>query len=254
MQDGFILKQARFARLCVSCVGMARGFWIALRSAISRDTFCVRLPGFSPSSSVALRFPSTDLEVWKKVVLDREYNPPFHHPVHSILDLGAYIGLSALYFHQRFPNATIVAVEPDPENFALLQRNTAGIAAIIPVQAAAWTHDGTIQLSDPGIGAWGYQVSDQPSPETTRPVAAVSIPTLLARLPSQRCDLMKVDVEGAEKELFENSAGWIDQINAVVIELHDRFKPGCSRALYHAAHAWPHECWKGENIFLWKQP
>lgn len=249
-----IVQTARFARLCITTLGWSRCAALAVRQVVGLNKAQRIFELREPRLCAALRFPSTDLEVWKKVVLDREYNPPFHHPVHSILDLGANIGLSALDFHQRFPTATIIAVEPDPENFALLQRNTAGIAAIIPVQAAAWTHDGTIQLSDPGIGAWGYQVSDQPSPETTRPVTAVSIPTLLARLPNQRCDLMKVDVEGAEKELFENSAGWIDQINAVAIELHDRFKPGCARAFFNAVSSFPHEHWNGENLWVWRKP
>jgi FkbM family methyltransferase len=247
-----LFHHLRALKTHISCLGWLHGLSAWLRSSIFKHEFVINLPSPTGTGSVQLRAGTSDMEVYKKVFVQAEYEPPFTPSANNILDLGANIGLSALYFHVRYPSATILAVEPNADNFSLLQKNTAGIPNIIPLQAAVWTHDGMINLCDPGIGAWGFQVTDQPLQDSTSLVPAVSIPTLLKRFPGSCCHLMKVDIEGAEKELFYQSQDWIDHVDAVVIELHDRFKPGCSRAFFGATSSFPCEYWKGENIFVWK--
>jgi hypothetical protein len=83
-------------------------------------------------------------------------------------------------------------------------------------------------------------------------VAALSMPSLLKHFPQGRVDLLKMDVEGAEKEVFESSAAWIENIDAIVIELHDRYKPGCSRAFFTSIATLPCEQWIGENLYVWR--
>ena len=56
--------------------------------------------------------------------------------VRTIVDCGANIGMTALYMAGRYPNARIIAVEADPQNFAILSHNTAGIDRILPVHGA----------------------------------------------------------------------------------------------------------------------
>jgi len=46
-------------------------------------------------------------------------------------------------------------------------------------------------------------------------------------------DLLKIDIEGSEKEVFE-ACDWQDRLDSIVIELHDRFKPGCSQVVNRA--------------------
>jgi hypothetical protein len=83
-------------------------------------------------------------------------------------------------------------------------------------------------------------------------VPALSMESLLAMLPSGRADLVKIDIEGAEKELFSEPHAWLDQVQSMVIELHDRYQPGCSRAFFNAVQSFPHEQWCGENIWVWR--
>ena len=54
--------------------------------------------------------------------------------------------------------------------------------------------------------------------------------TLMAEMNLDSIDLLKVDIEGAEKEVFED-CDWMQRVDCLIIELHDRFKPGCSRAV-----------------------
>ena len=62
-------------------------------------------------------------------------------------------------------------------------------------------------------------------------VRAVTIEELLKRTNADWVDLAKVDIEGSERELFSENTGWLERVGALVLELHDRFRPGCRGAL-----------------------
>jgi hypothetical protein len=63
-------------------------------------------------------------------------------------------------------------------------------------------------------------------------------------------DILKVDIEGSEKEVFENSSTWIDRIRVIVIELHDRYKKGCSQAVWRAATEFCYRLQRGDTAIL----
>jgi hypothetical protein len=65
-----------------------------------------------------------------------------------------------------------------------------------------------------------------------------------------RVNLLKLDIEGSEKEVFSNARPWIDRVDAISIELHDRFKPGCTRAFFGAVTDFPIELRRGEKILV----
>jgi len=81
----------------------------------------------------------------------------------------------------------------------------------------------------------------------------VTIPGLMSQYGLTRIDLLKLDIEGAEKELFAAASDWIDKVDAIAIELHDRFKRGCSQAFYNATASFPYEVHKGELVFLFRR-
>ncbi len=229
-----------------------RRIMIWIRACLLKQQFIVSIPIPGKQRLVWLRAGTSDIEVFKKVFIDCEYSLPFEMTPRSILDLGANIGLASLFYAQRYPAAKIVAVEPSLNNVEILKRNTLDWPNIRVVQAAAWNTDGTVNLVDPGIGHWGMQVAAADLTRAPSPVAALTVSTLLKQNDIDHLDLLKVDIEGAEKEVFETSDEWMKCVSAVVIELHDRYKPGCSRAFFNAARHLPEECWVGENIFVWK--
>src|SRR5690606_19859897 len=71
-----------------------------------------------------------------------------------IVDAGANIGASTIYFHYSFPEARLVALEPERSNFDLLCANTAGLP-VECVQAALSSSAGTVSVIDSGQGHWG---------------------------------------------------------------------------------------------------
>ncbi len=252
---GLSLIKARIRELMlhVQVLGFVRGLMVWLRVSVLRQQFEISVQVPALKTPVILRAGGTDIEVFKKIFIDHEYRLPFDARPGTILDLGANTGLASLYFRTQFPEAQIVAVEPDPANFAMLQRHLGALPGVEIIQAAVWSRDGEITLTDPGIGSWAMRVEESSqSTSSQNQVAALSMPSLLKHFPQGRVDLLKMDVEGAEKEVFESSAAWIQNIGAIVIELHDRYKPGCSRAFFTSVATLPLEQWIGENLYVWR--
>jgi FkbM family methyltransferase len=164
-----------------------------------------------------------------------------------ILDLGANIGAATVYFGMHFPRAHIVALEPQAENFALLQDNVAGLD-VDARRAAIGSRDGEAALVDPGEGEWGYRTA------AGRGVRVEGAARLVAekRAAGYTPYIAKIDIEGAEAELFAADTAWADSFPLVIIELHDWLLPraGTSRAFLAWAGARQRDFVPvGENVF-----
>jgi FkbM family methyltransferase len=166
-----------------------------------------------------------------------------------IVDCGANIGASVLWFHARYPEAHIVAVEPAPDNFALLERNCRGLSADLR-QAAIGAADGDAWLSDPDGGAMGYRTNQR---RHGIEIEMLSLETLLASKPAAEYTpyLLKVDIEGAEKSLFTLPTPVLDQFPIIILEPHDWMFPGQQTSLeffrFHAQ-AGREFCMNHENV------
>jgi FkbM family methyltransferase len=135
-----------------------------------------------------------------------------------IVDMGANIGLSALYFQQAYPGATIICVEPEQSNYTLLEKNlAAGITnnTIKPLRAAVTANDGEV-LFNKAAHAYNSSIST----ETGVKVRGISINTLFDNYGITHVDLMKIDIEGAEKYIFSGEPAWLKKVNHVIIEIH----------------------------------
>ena len=214
-----------------------------------RATTSVR---FGSDRDVSLRLRSTDFETFKQVTIDAAYDMQ-HRPPRFIVDAGANIGLFTLALAARFPRTQIVAIEPDPQNYELLCSNVAALPQVTALQAAIVPNRGTVHLTDPGLGEWGYRVADGAARPEDIAVDGVDVPWLLERFKVSAIDILKVDIEGGEKELFESAGPWIDRVNMVIAEMHDRFRPGCSRAFFNATRDFEVEKHHGEHIFMCRQ-
>lgn len=143
----------------------------------------------------------------------------------TILDLGANIGLTCIYFSRCFPQARIAAVEPVPTNLRLLRRNLNlnGVAASV-IAGAIDVADGRLFM-DIEQKDYGHRVLDSNDAEGRRglEVVAYSVRTLLRDLGWDRIGLLKVDIEGHERELLSHCESWIHLVDAMCIECHEGF-------------------------------
>jgi FkbM family methyltransferase len=225
-----------------------------------RRIFTASLPG---GVKVAMRCRSTDAKVVRQVFRDREYD--FSHYPHYqavvaaydamlaagevpvILDLGANIGASALWFAASFPAARIIAVEPDPDNAAMCRRNTAPVAAITTVEAAVGGMAGEVSLAHRDA-AWGVRTQR----DSSGGVKVRTVAELMAQAGAgARLLMAKIDIEGFESDVFGGDTSWLGDVRAVLIEPHDWMLPGqrSSRNFQRALAAYDFEilvC--GENL------
>jgi len=174
---------------------------------------------------LGIRHDSSDLDVFAQIFFQQEYAPLYAMTdVHFVIDCGANVGYSSACFLSRYPNCHVVAVEPDRDNFAMLQRNLLPYGnRVTLIRAGVWSHSGPLVMSQEVYRdgrEWSKQVR-QCEPDEAADFEGVTIPSLLASSGYDRISLLKVDVEGAEAVIFRDNVHWLDMVDAIAIELHD---------------------------------
>jgi FkbM family methyltransferase len=212
------------------------------------NTSRIKIPG--TGNSVTLRKNTTDIAVFKHVFIREEYKFKTELKPKFIIDAGANIGLSSIYFSNQFPEARILSIEAEKENFTILVKNTEGYPGIIPLNAGLWDKTVTLEVVNPGYEATGFMVKET-SESNPNGFKAISVNEIISEYQLSEIDLIKLDIEGAEKELLTNNTEWISCTGAIIIELHDRKKEGCSKAFLEAFGKHNFECYPfGQNFLL----
>ena len=192
----------------------------------------VDVPGLC--SPIHLRARTADAAVFSQIFGNRELEIDLPSQPRFIVDAGAHIGLSSIWLSQRYPGASIVSLEVESSNFSLLKMNTVSYKDIIPLHKALWWEKAELEIQDPELGNWGFRVNEDPA-EVANLVQSLSVSDILHEFNRNSIDLLKMDIEGAELEVFSrNSESWIDRVKFIAVESHERFKPGCLKAIRDA--------------------
>ena len=156
-----------------------------------------------------------------------ELSAEYHSIIESqktplIIDAGANIGASALWFSLTYPFAHTTCFEPENSNYRLLAINTVGLNVELH-EAAVGAVDGTVDLFDPGTGEWGYQTKRNPNGS----VKLMSLDQLVKskKMAGYQPFIVKIDIEGGEAELFSSDTSWVNEFPLLIIELHDWLLP-----------------------------
>lgn len=168
-----------------------------------------------------------------------------------IIDAGANIGASTLWFATNFPGSHVVAIEPEKNNCELLRKNCRGLNYRL-LEGAVNSRAGHGFLHDPGGGEWSYQVRPSGGGYRVPLYAATSI-VAAGKAAGMHPFLCKIDIEGGEADLFRDSFGWVAQFPVIVIELHDWLFPGTSNSstFRHAISSLAVDfVYRGENVFV----
>lgn len=194
---------------------------------VSRKLRLVRTPATFMFTVGAVTFPFTlrapmDIAVLREVYLDNEYA---WCPVvpKLIIDLGAHIGDTATYYAARFPEATVIAVEPMMENYTYLVQNTSHFKNIIPLHAAAAAGSGTVLMNASG-SPLGFRVDAAGATSVAVPALSLVDIMDLHGNGAVSADLVKCDIEGAEFGVMTAEA--IALTTAFVGEVHTDLAPG----------------------------
>jgi FkbM family methyltransferase len=201
---------------------------------LTRVTFGKHLPFWRNAVRVGLRgldkpllvrLGTTDWLVLEEIFVHGDYDVLLKSDpgkLKLILDLGANVGYSVRFWQQHFTDSRIIAVEPDCENAALLQKNAkigGESVLVVPVCVTGWPRQ--VFLDKTG-GEWSFSMSDLQTDES-KSIEGLTLLQILERcaIPEDDAiDLLKVDIEGAEAELFATSGTWLNRVRNMLVEIH----------------------------------
>lgn len=223
--------------------GVAPGakLWGSMKlQLLQGDVLTLRVPGLS----APLHLRRQDLPIFDQILVDqeddftsyaqagrvegayRDFLAEGKRPV--ILDCGGHVGFSAVWFASRFPEAVVYSIEPEAENFRLLEANAAAFGNIVPLRGGVWNRECHLRITNPGAVSAAFRVQET-NVDLTCPASSTlrgyTVDEIWRRDEANRLLLVKIDVEGAEAQVFEEPAQWLGETAAVVIELHDWLLP-----------------------------
>ena len=197
-----------------------------VRTTISRLTkrqMEFRLPHMA--NQVSIRTGTSDMQVFHDIFIWDEYS--FLKPVAehiTILDIGANVGYSSTYFAGIYPKCEVVAVELMHSNFEQLSRNTAFLGnRIRTVEAAVWSHNDGVSIADDTFrdgDARSHHASEAEDGKSLVP--SITMLNLMQQHAMPRVNICKIDIEGAEYELFaDGNRGWTNHCDVILLEIHE---------------------------------
>ncbi len=176
----------------------------------------------STGGRVRLRSHTTDISVLNELIVSDGYVQAAKHfssPA-TILDLGANTGLAARWFLNRWPHAKIAAVEPEPGNVEVLRVNLAGASAqVLPIAVGGHARNASLTATN---GEFSYTIVGSVN-EAGVTVPVETMATVLETCGFSEIGLLKVDIEGAEAELFADCSSWIQRVRGLVVECHGAY-------------------------------
>ena len=213
-------------------LGLIRGITAYWR-LVTYKTRIVPIKVSRLSAPILVRPDTTDPFIFEEVFLLDEYDFTTTHEPKLIMDIGANVGYTSVYFAHRYPRAHIIAVEPATSNIEWLRKNTGSYPNVRVVEAGIWSHRARLTLVDANAKSSDFQLRECGADEDG--IEAVTVNELLELAQSDYADIVKIDIEGGEKELFAENTDWLDKVDTIAIELHDRFKAGCKETFLRAA-------------------
>jgi FkbM family methyltransferase len=189
-------------------------------------------------SGVRLRSHTTDISVLKEICLAGTLaRLPDAPSVQTVVDLGANTGLSYRWLRSRYRGARFVCVEPESGNVAILRANAASAAGSCRiVEACIGATERRVGL-DTTMGEWGFRSA------AGGDIPVVTMDHLLEDAGMDHIDILKCDIEGAERELFANCRSWIGRVDAMTVECHLDSLDGADFEVtyFEPNHAWGFE-------------
>lgn len=183
-----------------------------------------KLPPFTIAYRNSEEFHYLKREIWSGHL----YYTEFDTPPQRIVDVGAHIGVSTLYFAKHFPTAQIVAVEPNPLVLPVLKQNLWDnqLESRVEVVSVAVALDAgqTELFHQPNLNDWQINANLSPTAwqgdrlHSSSPVQTITLASLL----DQPTDLLKIDIEGTEVAVLARSKKQLINVNQAFIEFHPK--------------------------------
>lgn len=173
-----------------------------------------------------------------------------------IIDCGGNIGLSVIYFANKFPKAKIFVVEPDQANIEILKINVASFEErVVILSGGIWNEAGHLQIINPEAGPSGYRVQITNQPDAPNTIRCYTVDEICSMANISNPLIVKIDIEGSQKHLFSNNTDWVNRTDLITLELDDWLLPwqGTSHNFFKCLSQYSFDyLLNGESIFCFK--
>lgn len=182
-----------------------------------------------------MRAQTSDVLNAEEIFINGDYNFKFLGDITKIIDAGANIGFASIFFTNRFKNAKILALEPEKSNFSILKKNVYHYEYIKVLNRGLWVKNANLKISNRGkTEHWGYMVEEVKN-NNEYEVKGISMEECMKIMGWNKVDLLKLDIEGSEKELFSTGyEKWLDKVKVIILELHEKMRVGATESFYNA--------------------
>jgi len=232
----------------IKCLGIFQALKFFYYKSQNEHIFSLEGKGYN--EPFFIRGGTTDSWIFETNIVQEEYSIfKTDKDIKRIVDAGANIGMTSRYFHRRFPEAKIVALEPSKENFNLLEQNTQGLDSILSLNAGIWSKSTKLKIVDESEWNYAFQVVED---EQNGKIDALGIVDVMDKMGWDFIDLLKLDVEGSEVEVLTNNfSDWSYKIGALLIEIHPQLNSHCAGILFNAFANRDFDFkYRGENLLL----
>ncbi len=179
-----------------------------------------------------LRLAGSDFEVFNQVILEDElkfvikYTSQLKNNALQIIDCGANIGLTTLAIKKSFPRAKIISIEPESSNYIQLCKNISdnNLSDVVAIEAGVWYEKTTLvpDLEFRDRSNWAFALKESEDSEA-KGIPVDSLLNIAMTAGWSYVDLLKIDIEGSEFEIFRNVDKWqaiLDTVKIISIEVH----------------------------------
>ena len=213
-----MLKRLRSMPDLMKLLGIGQTLKLTLGWLFAKEKIHLRVRGIG--ALISIRRHDSDIYVFRDALLRKDSDPSLDAAPRFIIDGGANVGYTTLLYASKYPDATIVAVEPAAETAKILRQHCRRYPNVHIVEAGLWHRPCRLGVVGTDGNSFAWQVREV-SPDTPGAVRAVTIPGLIEEFGMDSVDLLKLDIEGAELQVFSAiDLSWIDRVRVLAIELH----------------------------------
>lgn len=184
---------------------------------------------------INLKKNSSDPNVFLQILLYNEYKVIIDFLIAneieltSMIDAGANIGLTSIFFKAYFPNLNIIALEPSSNTFKRLNQNIKNnnLSSITCLKKGIWSHS-TYLSSDNTFRDcldWAFRLVET-SDKKAANIEVLSVLDIMKQNNLELIDFLKIDIEGGEVALFSanTNLNWLKKVKILALEIHDEFE------------------------------
>jgi FkbM family methyltransferase len=188
----------------------------------------IKVPGLP--DKIYLRNYTSDIPLFANIFMLREYDVSLDGEVKTIIDCGANIGLASLFFLSKFKDCRIIAIEPEINNFRLLNNNLKNYDNVTCINKGVWNVSTYLEITNPDSGNHAFIVKETAS-RSGKAIKAISIEDIIKDFQLSAIDILKIDIEGSEEQVFLSNPEWIKKVRMIFCEIHENLKPGLTNSI-----------------------